>query len=115
MLYFIVLNRAIGVTRMLYFIVLNRAIGVAQLTNEAVQAVAAHCPGLTSIDVSSCRKADRRGGEGRGSSSAGVTRAPHGWLPSQKALPVLGCEQRASYCVTAKHLRASDLHLGCAA
>ena len=44
--------------------------------------------------------------------------ARHGFRLSQgtePALPVLGCEKCASYSVAAKNLRASDLHLGCAA
>ena len=44
--------------------------------------------------------------------------ARHGFRLSQgtePALPVLGCEKCASYSVAAVNLRASDLHLGCAA
>ena len=44
--------------------------------------------------------------------------AKHGFRLSrgtEPALPVLGCDKRASYSFAARNSRASDLHLGCAA
>ena len=47
-----------------------------------------------------------------------LIKARHGFRLSQgtePALPVLGCVKCTSYSFSAKNLRTSDLHLGCAA